>query len=199
MSTTGAGLEPSVWTTIEGDDNAPKECPHCHQPLAHPDDLRDNEDVDASGLFTAYRRHRQAHFEWGFDPTRDGEKRGDPYLGSYYNTDRDATWEPDDGPSGDPDEEVTDVFDVEINYEYVMRGRVVAANESQAKEKLKRMRDEERDLYKEIPTPYMTHEVHSSARQVRSVTRKEVIDSSDVDEKEDDGVNYADRLEGWPW
>jgi len=147
----------------------------------------ENDAIDARGLFTAYREHRQAHFEWGDDPRDHGDRYGDPYLGNYYDTARDATYEPDDDePAGDPDEVVGHVYDVDIRYEAVVRGRVVAPDKQRAKEKLKdlRLADGE-DLNGDVPTANLTMELHGDT------TERDAVHRADSD--------LAERMEGWPW
>lgn len=177
--------ETSVWNDPENNEKAPKKCPHCDQALAHPDDLRDNEDIDAVGLFSAYRRHRQAHFPWGEDPREHGSEPGDPHLGGYYDGDRDALWEPDDGPSGDPDEVVGHVFDVTISYESQLRATVVAPDKGRAKKKAKELHSlNEKDLTGNVPERHVTHEIHGDTFERDDVTRSD---------------DRAERMEGWPW
>jgi len=182
-----SGWDASLWGGPETDERAPKRCPHCDRELAHPDDLRANETIDAVGLFTAYREHRQAHFGWGDDPRDHGDRYGDPYLGNYYDTARDATYEPDDdGPAGDPDEVVGHVFDVDIRYEATVRGRVVAPDKQRAKEKVEdlRLADGE-DLNGNVPVANVTMELHADT------TEREAVHRADSD--------LAERMEGWPW
>lgn len=180
------GYQPSVWDDPENSAEAPKKCPHCGEELAHPDDLRDNDAIKAVGLFSAYRRHRQAHFPWGDDPTEDGEGwQQDPYLASAYSGDMSALWEPEDGPSGDPDEVVGHVYDVTISYETQLRATVVAPTESRAKDKAKDLEMfGEEDSTGSVPEKHVTHEIHGEARTRQDVTRS--------DER-------AERMEGWPW
>lgn len=180
------GYDPSVWNDPEHRAKVPKKCPHCDRALAHPDDLRDNEEIRVTGLFRAYREHRQAHFRWGDDPETHGSKPGDPYLGSYYDTNRDALWEPEDAPSGDPDEVVGHVFNVTIHYQAQASGTVVAPNKSAAKEKLKELKmSGEEDKNGRVPEVVVTDEVHSDAFQKKDVTRSD--------------TELAERMEGWPW
>jgi hypothetical protein len=137
--------------------------------------------------------HRQAHFHWGIDPA-DSFNGGDPFLADYYDG-----VEQDSGPTLDRDEEVAGVFNVEINFEARATARVVAANESQAKEKAERLRlNNENCVGGWVPEASITHSLHETAREVKSLTRGEIADSEDVDE-DAEGINYADRLEGWPW
>lgn len=173
----------SIWSDPENSDSAPRICPICEQVLAHADNLRDNDDIPANGLFSAYRLHRQAHYEWGEDPTQYGKKPGDPFLGHYYDNDANALWEPedDDQPPGDPDEVVGNVYDVTLSYELQVRARVVAPDDHRAKEKVR---------YRELPedvsvTEERTHLMHKDARQVKKVTRAD--------------TDLAERMEGWPW
>lgn len=185
----GSTLDPSIWDRHpENTPTNPKVCPHCEEDLAHQDDLKDNDEIDAYALFFAYRKHRQAHFDWGDDPERDGAEPGDPYLASYYDTNRSAAQDPidEDEASGDPDEVVGEVFDVTVSYEAQLRARVVAPDKHRAKEKAKDMRlMNEEDLSGYVPDTELTHEVHSEARSVKEVTRSQ-------DE-------LAERMEGWPW
>lgn len=187
-STQQTGWSDSMWAGPELRAEAPKRCPHCDRPLAHPEDLRDNDDIDAYGLFSAYREHRQAHFEWGSNPRNHGERYGDPYLGNYYDTSRDATWEPDedDEPAGDPDEVVGHVFDVDLRYEATVRARVVAINEKQAKEKAEDLRlANDEDLDGHVPEAELTMQMHADTTKRKDVHR--------ADEE------LAERMEGWPW
>lgn len=184
---TSNGWNESVWTGPEKEDTAPKRCPHCDRPLAHPDDLRNNENIEAVGLYSAYREHRQAHFSWGDDPRDHGVEYGDPYLGNYYDTSRDATWEPDeDEPAGDPDEVVGHVYDVDIRYEATVRARVVAHNEQQAKEKADELRfTGQEDLTGTIPEAELTMQLHTDTTEQKDVHRAD--------------TDLAERMEGWPW
>lgn len=185
MSATG--FQQSIWDDPENDPNKPKKCPHCDATLAHPDDLRDNDEIEARGLWSAYRRHREGHFEWGDDPTEDGRGDRDPYLGSYYSGDKDALREPedDDGAGGDPDEVVGHVFHVDIRYEATARAKVVAPDERQAIKKAKEMRVmDEADLDGNIPTAEVTMDLHGDAMELGDVTRDD---------------DRAERMEGWPW
>lgn len=188
-------FEPSIWDR-QGDNRAhgPKYCPHCGDKLAHPDNLRDNDAVDAWGRQAAYRRHREAHFSWGTDPAECFEC-GDPYLAKYYG----GVETDDAGPVLDEDEEVAGIYDVEINYEAVARARVVAADKGQARKRADEIIEAEEDLTGRIPIREITHELHSSTREVEQLTRGEIQDTADIDEDEDDGFNLAERLPGWPW
>lgn len=183
----------SIWKRQEeNDEKAPKYCPHCGEKLAHPDNLRENDDVKAVGRGSAYRKHRQAHYSWGIDP--EGYD-GDPYLADYYDG-----VEQDKGPTLDPDEEVAGVYDVEINYEAVLRAKVVASDKGQARERAKDLRlDKEECVGGWVPETEITHAMHETAREIKRLTRGEIEETSEVDEEEDSGVNYADRLPGWPW
>lgn len=187
VSAESPGYEDSLWSAPEMRDTEPKRCPHCDVPLAHPDDLKDNEDIDAYGLFSAYREHRQAHYAWGDDPRDHGEGTGDPYLGDYYDTSRDATWEPDeDSPAGDPDEIVGHVYDVDIRHEATVRARVVAPSEQRAKEKAADLRVfGEEDLTGEVPEARLTHKLHTDTTEQKDVHRAD--------------TDLAERMEGWPW
>lgn len=187
VDTAQSGWGESVWSGPERNENAPKRCPHCDRPLAHPDELRDNDNIDAVGLFSAYREHRQAHFSWGDDPREHGERYGDPYLGNYYDTSRDATYEPDDdGPAGDPDEVVGHVFDVDIRYEATVRARVVAPGKQRAKEKAEDLRiTDGEDLNGNVPEARLTTQLHTDT------TERENVHRADTD--------LAERMEGWPW
>lgn len=188
-------FEPSVWDRHDGNsDYGPKYCPHCGDEMAHPENLKNNDDIDASGRQTAYRRHREAHYSWGVDPA-DQFRDGDPYLADYY----DGLQTSETGPKLDESEEVAGIYEVEINYEAVMRARVVAADKGQAKERAQLLRDEGEDLTGHIPTREVTHELHSRTDEIKRLTRGEIEDSSEVDEAEDSGINFAERLPGWPW
>ena len=186
MSATPDTFDRSIWTGVEGSENAPKECPHCGRALAHPDDLRDNDSIQARGLFSAWRRHREAHYGWGADPREDGDEYGDPYLGNYYDGDKDATWDPDDDePAGDPDEIVGHVYEVTIYHEARTTARVVATDEHRAKEKVEyRELPDGKDLNGSIPESQVTHKLHDETREVESVTRAD---------------DRAERMAGWPW
>lgn len=194
QSSDGMGqYETSVWDRHEGnDEQVPEFCPHCGEQLAHPDDMKENDDLSRNpGFLAAYRKHRQAHYEWGVDPAT-VYPGGDPYLDDYY----------DDNPgkgSRDKDEIVAKEFDVEIKYEATMRATVVAANESQAKERAQELRGHGKDLTGNVPEPHISLEVHDDVRERTELTRREVENSAEVDEDEEDGINYADRLPGWPW
>lgn len=191
------GFEPSLWDREEGNsDTVPKYCPHCGEQLAHPDNLRENDAIDASGYGKAYREHRAAHFNWGVDPAEIHED-GDPYLADYYDG---IESEDDSGLTLDPDEEVAGVYDVSIHYEAVVRAKVVAADKGDARDRADQLRiDDEQDLTGYVPTAELTHKVHDDATELRRLTRGEIDASSDVDEDEDKGTNFADRLRGWPW
>lgn len=180
-------LSSSVWDDPQNDPTRPKTCPHCDATLAHPDDIRDNEEIEARGLWSAYRRHREAHFAWGDDPSEDGSGDKDPYLGSYYSGDKDALWEPDedDDVGGDPDEIVGHVYQVDIRHEATVRATVVAPDERRAAEKVEEMRlHDEADIHGNVPTAEITMELHDDAMELGEVTR---------DDKR------AERMEGWPW
>lgn len=178
-------LQKSIWEHPENSENAPKFCPHCGNELAHPDDLRDNDHIDAVGLFSAYQRHREAHFAWGDDPRQDGVGRGDPYLASHYAGDKSAMWEPDEGASGDPEEVVGHVYDVDIRYEATCRARVVAHSESRAKEKAEELRlGNSEDLCGDIVEAHIGQELHTYTTEVDDVLRADEL---------------AERMEGWPW
>jgi hypothetical protein len=188
-------FEPSVWRRHEDNsDRSPTYCPHCGDEIAHPENLRNNERIDAVSRESAYRRHREAHFGWGTDPA-DQFEDGDPFLADYYDgVETDGT-----GPTLDRNEEVAGIYEVEINYEAVMRARVVAADKGQAKERAQLLRDEAEDLTGHIPTREVTHELHDRTREIKRLSRGEIEDSSEVDEDEDSGINFAERLPGWPW
>jgi len=190
MSAVEHGYQDSLWGGPETKAERPKRCPHCDRELAHPDDLRDNDDIEARGLFSAYRAHRRAHFEWGDDPRDDGERYGDPYLGNYYDNDRDATWEPDeedeDDTHGDPKEVVGHVYDVELKKEATVRARVVAPDERTAKEKADELHlMDEPDLNGHVPTAELTMDLHEGAFELKDVHRAD--------------TDLAERMEGWPW
>lgn len=180
------GMQTSIWDNPENNEQRPKKCPHCGQPLAYREDLKENDEIEASTYWTAYRRHREAHFPWGDDPTEDGTGGFDPYLGSYYSNDRDALWQPeDDSPSGDPDEIVGHVYSVDIRYEATVRATVVAPDENRAAKKVKEMRlNNEEDLHGNIPSAEITMDLHDDVWEQGEVTRS--------DER-------AERMEGWPW
>ena len=91
---TESEFEQSVWDMVETFDCAPKYCPHCGEKIAYPWNLSDNDDIDADGRLAAYRKHRQAHYSWGTDPTDDNGR--DPYLADYYDS-----AETDDGSNQD--------------------------------------------------------------------------------------------------
>jgi hypothetical protein len=186
MSATRDGLDSSIWTGIEGREKAPKRCPHCKRELAHPDDLRNNDSIEAMGLFSAWRRHREAHYGWGDDPHEHGDEYGDPYLGTYYDTNRDAVEQPDDEPTGDPEETVGHVYEVTICYEARKTAKVVATDKHRAKEKVKydELPDGE-DLTGHTPRAERTHELHDTVRKVKSVERQD--------------EELAERMAGWPW
>lgn len=178
----------SVWADPENNPNVPRKCPHCEQALAHPDDLQDNEDIDANGLFRAYRQHRKTHFDWGEEPRTHTSGFGDPYLGSYYDGDKDALWTPSDeeDTTGDPDEVVGQIFDVDLRFEATVRARVVAPNKSRAKEKADELRIRgDEDLSGHVPIAELTHQVHADTVEIDEVTREQ--------------TELAERMEGWPW
>lgn len=185
--------EQSIWERIDGnEDNHPEYCPHCGEKLAHPDNLRENDDIDVASRRGAYRAHRQAHYNWGVDPALVHEG-GDPFLADNY-----------DGVGSDPvqdaDEEVAGVYDVEVRYEAVMKARVVAVDGHQAKERAEDLRVMNGECVGGwVPSAEITHDLHDEAREVKRLTRGEIEESSDIDEDEDDGINWADRLPGWPW
>jgi hypothetical protein len=191
---------PSVWNIHdENDDHAPKYCPHCGDEIAHPDSLRENEDISVSGRFGAYRQHRGAHFNWGVDPATIYPD-GDPYLADYYEMEPEG----EDGPSLDPHEEVAGIYQVEINYEAVLRATVVATNKHQAKERVENLKlNGDTDLNGNVPEPRVQHQLHDTTREMKKLTRKQIQESSDdgdgEDDEDDGGVNYAERLPGWPW
>jgi hypothetical protein len=188
MNAEGGGFSVSVWGNPEHTPTAPKYCPSCGLELAHPDDLRENDSIEASGTFQAYRKHRHAHYNWGEDPTTHGAEPGDPYLAHHYDGDKSAAWEPeedDGGVSGDPDETVGHVFDVDIRYEATVRATVVAPDRHRAEEKadeLRMMNDE--DFHGNVPTSELTMELHTDSTKVDDVRRDE---------------EAAERMEGWPW
>lgn len=190
------GYEQSLWERIDdNEDKSPKYCPHCGEQLAHPDNLRENDDVDAAGRVSAYREHRATHFDWGVDPALVHEG-GDPFLADYY----DGVETSDTGPTLDPDEEVAGVYDVEICYEARMTARVVAADDHHAKDRAKDLRVKNEECVGGwVPSAEITHELHDDAREAKRLTRGEIEHSSDIDEDEEDGINWADRLPGWPW
>jgi hypothetical protein len=185
---------PSIWDRHDNNEaKIPRYCPHCGEQLAHPDDMKDNDDLDGNpGRTQAYRLHRQAHYGWGVDPA-EVYYGGDPYLADYYG-DSTST-----GPTMDQDEVVAHAYEVTIHYEATLRTKVVAADEGHAKEKAQILRDSDTDLWGNVPTPEITHKIHDEVRESYELTRAEVEESADVDEDEDDGVNYAERLPGWPW
>lgn len=194
--------DPSLWNSTTKPRN-PKHCPHCNQEIAHPSALGDNTDIAASTRFEAYRQHRKTHFNWGTDPETKSPD-GDPFLDAYYDS---LEVEDTDQPV-DPDEEVAGVYDVTVQYEAKMDARVVASDKHQAKQKAKRLRGEQKDLHGDVPTTRLTHELHSTTREVRQLTRGEIHDSDTDTETEgtktdtedsSDSINYADRLPGWPW
>jgi hypothetical protein len=130
--------------------------------------------------------HRQAHFSWGGDPQSHGDRYGDPYLGNYYDGDKDATGGSSGDVSEDPEETVGHVFEVTITHEAKTTSRVVAPSASRAKEKVKYEEyPDGTDLNDVNPEPRITHELHSEAREIKEVERK------------DD--NLAERMAGWPW
>lgn len=173
----------SVWEGVDCEPTAPTHCPHCGEALAHPTDLRNNDDIDASGTFAAYRRHRWAHIPWGDDPREHTSIRGDPYLAAFYGEGRDATT--DDYGGGDPDEVVGAVYDVRISYETELRATVVAPTEHRAKEKAKDMNVfNEKDLSGTVPQFYRQYEIHGRASKRDDVTRAD---------------GRAERMDGWPW
>lgn len=185
----------SIWNQHpDNSATAPRYCPHCGEQMAHPDDMKANDRLpDDPGRREAYSRHRQAHFEWGTDPA-EVFWRGDPYLDDYYE----------DNPgkgSRDKDEVVAHEYDVTITYEARLKTKVVASTEHQAKKKAKEMRGHGTDLYGDTPEAHISMELHDEARENKPVTRRMVENSEDVDEddEDEDGVNYADRLPGWPW
>lgn len=190
------GFEPSIWDRQEGNSEAiPKYCPHCGEELAHPDNLRENDDIEAAGYGKAYREHRAAHFNWGVDPAEIHED-GDPYLAKNY----DGVQDGEGGPKLDRDEEVAGVYDVDIRFEAVVRARVVAGDKGDARDRADQLRiDGEADLDGWVPTAEITHKLHDEATEIRRLTRGEIDDSSEVNENEDKGINFADRLRGWPW
>ena len=194
--------DPSIWNTPQKNPHNPKQCPHCRKDIAHPDDLANNEQIAASGRFEAYRQHRKAHYRWGIDPQtifRDG----DPYLDAYYDSIK-----IDGETTANPDEEVAGVYDVTIKYEASLQAQVVAADKNQAKDKAKRLRGDKADLRGNVPTARTTHELHGDAHEVRRLTRREIQESADNSDPAhehsdgddtDTGVNFAERLPGWPW
>jgi len=188
-------FEPSVWNRHDGNsDYGPKYCPHCGAQIAHPDNLQDNDAIETSSRHAAYRRHRAAHFDWGTDPASQFD-RGDPFLDDYY----DGVATSGTGPTLDEDEEVAGVYEVELNYEAVVRAKVVAADKGNAKEKAELLIDEGEDLNGHVPTRRITHQLHDRERELKRLTRGEIQATADIDEDEDDGINYAERLPGWPW
>jgi hypothetical protein len=192
---TSKTVQESLWDRHEGNDEVhPQYCPHCGEKLAHPDNLMDNDDLRAVSRTAAYRQHRQAHFEWGTDPA-DVFGGDDPYLANHYDGVEDSA-----GVTQDPEEEVAGVYDVEINYDAVLRARVVAADKHQAKDRAEDLAlSNEECVGGYVPSKEVTHQVHDRVREVQSLTRGEIEESSDVDEEEDSGINWAYRLLGWPW
>lgn len=191
MSESPTAYQDSIWGEQDVQRGGPRRCPHCDEELAHPDRLRENDDVAVSEYTEAYRQHRRAHFAWGRDPAADTDGDGDPYLADYYG-DGDDSHLPDD-------EEVAGVYNVEIRYEATMHATVVAPTEYAAKDRAKELRGTGEDLSGYVPEPEVTMEVHDDVTEQRQLTRGEIKESSDVDESESDQINYAERLPGWPW
>jgi len=166
----------SVWQPTEGSAKSPKECPHCGRPIAHPDDLKENDEIDVSSIFEAYRNHRKAHYKWGDNPRNDSSRYGDPYLGNYYKNNRNAT------TNSHKDLEdlqcgldiVGQVFDVTIYYEAKKEARVVASTPQQAIEKVKYDElPDGVDLTGEHPDERVTHQTHEETTHVKNVERRD--------------------------